>query len=132
MDTEAKKTYRISIYGKKGCSKCAQLKNRLEKLTSTDWQDFGIAYNDILTEDGMVSFVKRECLNPQRIPSFIVEKLGSDGETYEAIKNPAHSQTVEGVRPMRLLGIQTDYTEAGKGIIPPAAVVEIMQQARGL
>ncbi len=77
----------------------------------------------------MVSFVKRECLNPQRIPSFIVEKLNGNGE-YEAIKNPAHSQTVEGVRPMRYLGIQTDYTEVGKGIIPPAAVVEVMQEAR--
>lgn len=77
-----------------------------------------------------MAFAQRECLNPQRIPSFIVEKKVAGSDTFEAIHNPEHSHTTTGLRPLRFIGIQTDYSEAGKGIIPPAAVIEILKQAR--
>ena len=124
--------YRISLYGKHGCSKCAQLKARLDKLINSDWQDFEVSYHDITTEDGMVDFALRECLNPQRIPSFIVEKKVAGTDNFEPIRNPAHDSWTSGVRPMRYLGIQTDYTEVGKGIIPPAVVVDVMKQAKAI
>jgi len=99
-------------------------------LITTDWQDFEVKYNDITTEDGLVEFAQRECLNPQRIPSFIIEKRVAGTERFEAMRNPAHDVVISGVRPMRYIGIQTDYTEIGKGIIPPAAVVEVLKQAK--
>ena len=82
------KQYRIKVYGKRGCNKCAILKSRLAKLLENEkWQDFEMMNYDILTEDGLVSFVKEEVLNPQRIPSFLIQKRNENGE-FENMINP--------------------------------------------
>src|SRR5574344_2993766 len=95
------KQYRIKVYGKKGCNKCSLLKGRLGKLLDEEkWQNFEMIDFDILTEDGLVAFVKEEVLNPQRIPFFILQKKDKNGE-YENILNPAYAKATTEALPFR-------------------------------
>ncbi|MCC6932917.1 MAG: hypothetical protein IT292_06655 [Deltaproteobacteria bacterium] len=126
------KTYRISVYGKKGCDKCKVLNERLDGLLSNEqWQDFEKSYRDVETEDGLVSFVKAEALNPQRIPSFFIEKVNNRGE-YEPIINPDIQTSDSLSRPWRYIGLETDYSEKGRGIITPQMITDVLGKAKGL
>ena len=51
------KPYRVEVFGKAGCDKCAVLNQRLDKLLGEEtWQSFEKVYRDVLTEDGLVEF----------------------------------------------------------------------------
>lgn len=127
---ETKPAYRVRLYGKKGCSKCSLLKDRLTKLLSQEeWRGFNLSYCDISTEEGLVAFVQNESLNPQRIPSVVVEKKEGTGE-FRPIANPQYKRTATGLRPLRYLGIETDYSTSGKGVITPAEITAVLKQAR--
>ncbi len=126
------KQFRIKVYGKKGCNKCSLLKGRLSKLLEEEkWQNFEMIDFDILTEDGLVAFVKEEVLNPQRIPCFVLQKRGNDGE-YENILNPEYSKgTGSESLPFRFLGIETDYSSKGNGIIKPSDIDAVLEKVVG-
>ena len=127
------KTYRVSLFGKKGCDKCKILKGRLESLLVKDeWSDFDSVYNDIETEDGLVSFVHTECLNPQRIPSFVVEKENAETGAWEPLLNPDALASTARMRPWRYIGVETDYSEAGRGVITPKMVTDALARAKEL
>lgn len=126
------KQYRIKVYGKKGCNKCSILKSRLSKLLDEEkWQNFEMIDFDIMSEDGLVAFVKEEVLNPQRIPSFILQKRNENGE-YENIINPLLKTNTSEAEPFRFLGIETDYSSKGNGIIRPKDIDEVMNTALAL
>ena len=108
------------------------LNERLDSLLLTEqWQDFEKSYNDVESEDGMVGFAKAEVLNPQRIPSFYVEKLNERG-TYEPLLNPEMNSSMSLSRPWRYIGIETDYSESGRGIITPQMICEALGKAKEL
>ena len=127
------KPYVIQVFGKQGCDKCAVLNQRLDKLLEKpDWQDFEKQYCDVETEDGLVAFSEAECMNPQRIPGFIVARRDADGGT-EPLPNPAMGQPDPVCGKSRLyqyLGLQTDYTAAGKGLITPKMLITVLSAAK--
>ena len=123
------KQYRIKVYGKRGCNKCAILKSRLAKLLEHEkWQDFEMMNYDILTEDGLVSFVKEEVLNPQRIPSFLIQKRNENGE-FENMINPEWKTNKKEAEPFKFIGIETDYSSKGNGVITPKQIDTVLECA---
>jgi len=126
-------TYQISVFGKKGCDKCAVLKDRISKmLEKEELKDFSMKYWDVETEEGMVMFCQTECLNPQRIPAMLVMKENGSGD-YEPIPNPKMGTKDEVCGKSRLyqyLGIQTDYSDEGKGVITPRMIKSVLDEAR--
>lgn len=126
-----KKLY-INVFGKDGCVKCATLKRRLEEmLKDSKYSAFEMIYWDVMTEEGLVKFCLSECLNPSRIPAMIVSQVGADGKMqYMPNPNPGAEDAV--CRKSRLYtyqGIQTDYSEEGKGIITPAMLKSVLDEA---
>ena len=76
------------------------------------------------TEEGLVSFVRKESLNPQRIPSFIVSKFSVNSKSYEPLlDNDADNES-------QYVGIQTDYSEKGKGVITPQMIMSTLDKAK--
>ena len=127
------KNYRITLFGKKGCDKCKVLKERIDKLVEQDdWKDFEKEYLDVESVDGLVSFVKMEVLNPLRIPSFIVKKLNLATNEYQALVNPEADNCSALSKPFRYVGIETDYSEKGHGIITPQMITKALSQAKSL
>lgn len=125
----------VNVFGKTGCKKCKLLQSRLDQLLDQpEWRVFQKTYTDIETEDGMVEFCQAECLNPQRIPAFIVTKI-EDGGRRVPLPNPAPGQADPVCGNSRLyqyLGLQTDYSEAGKGLISPKMIQAVLYQAKEL
>ena len=101
-------------------------------LAKDEYSEFSLEYFDISTEDGLLDFVKRESLNPQRIPSFVVERFDNEHQRYVALENSESRDLRLRVRPWRYLGLETDYSEKGKGIIRPQALHETLQRALSL
>ena len=74
------KKYRVVVFGKSGCPKCKVLNQRLDTLLDKpEWEQFEKVYHSLDTEDGLVSFCKAECINPQRIPAFYVAERRESG-----------------------------------------------------
>ena len=130
MDTT---TYQIVIFGKAGCDKCKMLNKRVEKiLKKKQWQDFHKVYHDIMTEDGLIDFANAECINPQRIPAMLVMHKTPESDEFVAVANPAPGRkdsVCGGARLYQYQGLQTDYTEAGRGIISPAMIKAVLDDA---
>lgn len=125
--------FRILLFGKPGCDKCAVLRRRLEHLLAEPgWQDFEMVYMDTETIEGLVAFCRAECINPNRLPAFLVMERdgGADGW------RPIPRATTDGLpHPSRLyayVGLQTDYSEEGRGVITPAAIRAELEEARRL
>ncbi len=127
------KKFQVVVFGKKGCEKCASLNKRLDTiLKKKEWQDFEKVYMDVHTEDGLIAFSKAECLNPQRIPAFVVVWKNSQNNALEPVPNPKMGQKDEVCGDARLhthLGLQTDYSGEGKGVISPKMIKQILQEA---
>jgi len=124
----------VRVFGKAGCDKCKVLQSRLDELLARpEWEDrFEKEYVDVETEEGMVAFCKAECLNPQRIPAFLVLQRNPKTGRLEPLPNPAPGQPDPLCGSRRLyqyLGLQTDYSEAGKGIITKAMIESILSAA---
>ena len=80
------KPYRILVFGKTTCEKCKVLQTRLDNLVaSPEWQDFEKVYCDVETEDGLVEFCRTGCINPHRIPAFVVQRRSQQTGAYDYI-----------------------------------------------
>ncbi len=122
---------KLFVFGKKGCDKCGVLNQRIDKLlTEERYQEIEKIYRDIETVDGLIDFCEAECLNPSKIPALVIAKnengvtnwlpnktVGNDAEIYKKSKT------------YQYLGLQTDYSEIGKGIISPKQIQAILDEA---
>lgn len=128
------KPYRIQVFGKMDCDKCKTLNQRLDKLLEKEeWQDFEKVYYDLLTVDGLVAFSEAECINPQRIPAMLVMRLDEATGGYVPVANARpgkHDDVCGAARLYPFLGLQTDYSDRGRGIISPRMVTAVLSEAR--
>ncbi len=131
----SKSKFQLLVFGKAGCEKCKVLNKRLDTLLEkTEWNGFEKVYLDVETEDGLISFCNAECVNPQRIPAFLVTRLNPETQSYEPVPNPkaGDSSTLDDDSKLYThLGLQTDYSDKGKGVISPKMIVEVLKQAAG-
>ncbi len=125
----------VNVFGKAGCAKCAMLNRRLDKLLSEEpYTGFQKKYHDVMTEDGLVPFCLAQCLNPSRIPAMLISRLREDGRE-EYLANPeaeCRDEVCGEAKLFQYLGLQTDYSEEGKGILTPEMVESILKRALSL
>ena len=126
--------FKIRVFGKTGCDKCKVLNQRIDGLLEkAEWADFQKEYVDVETEEGLVHFAQSECINPQRIPAFMVARMNEENSRLEPILNPRPGEADEVCKKSRLytwLGLQTDYSEAGRGVISTPMITTILEEAR--
>lgn len=107
------------------------LNQRLDNFLSRDeWSNFDKVYYDLTTEDGLVKFARAECLNPQRIPAMMITKRSESG--YDPLPNPQPGQEDLICGDSKLyafIGLQTDYSEKGHGIITPSMITRVLSDA---
>ncbi len=124
--------YQIRVFGKKGCDKCHTLNQRLDKLLAKGkYGTFEKLYCDVETIDGLVAFAEAECINPSRIPAMLVTQWNEEEGEYEpvSVKEPGAADTVcKKARLYQYLGLQTDYSEIGKGVISPRMIQAILDE----
>lgn len=130
----AEPTYRVHVFGKEGCQKCAMLKRRLSALLEKpEWQGFTMVYHDVLTQDGVFAFCKAACLNPNRIPAVLVAVVKEDGSD-EYIPGAARAlpltdpECYRDSLPYLYTGMQTDY-ESGGGVITPHMLEDVLRES---
>jgi len=128
------KHYKIKVFGKEGCAKCKMLNQRLDKLLEEkEWSDFEKEYCDVETVDGLVAFASAECVNPQRIPAMLITRRQEETERYVPVasRNPQPRCEVCGKSKLyQYVGLQTDYSDEGKGIISPKMITTVLEEAR--
>jgi hypothetical protein len=128
------KTFRVTVFGKSGCDKCKVLNHRLDELLGKpEWSEFEKEYCDVETEDGLIVFCRSECINPNRIPAMLVSRWNAETGRYERIPNPQPGRPHPVLRSSQLytwLGLQTDYTDAGRGLLPPPMLTAVLDAAR--
>ena len=126
------KLYKIVVFGKKGCDKCTILNQRLDKLLPDEkWSSFEKHYCDVETIDGLVTFSEAECINPQRIPAMLVTAKNEQTGEYEPVPNPSPGTPDTICKDSLLyqyLGLQTDYTDKGKGVITPKMITSVLER----
>jgi hypothetical protein len=128
--------FRVQVFGKAGCDKCKVLNRRLDTLLAdSQWQDFEKVYFDVETEDGLVAFCRAECINPQRIPAFVVQRRESadEGDRCCYVPNPnpgAEDKVCKDAGLYTWLGLQTDYAGPGGGVITPKMIKAVLSRAR--
>ena len=131
---EDAKTYRVLIFGKEGCPKCDVLKERLGKtLAKSEWADFDHQYLSVLSVPGLVAFSRAQCVNPSRIPAMVVCKRDPETGDYAFVPNPepgAPDDVCQKARLYQYLGLQTDYSDVGKGVISSKMITSILERAR--
>ena len=127
------KEFQIPVFGKPGCAKCHVLQGRIDELLQEEeWSGFEKVYHDLETEDGLVDFCEAECLNPQRVPGFYISKAGADG-VQRPMANPAPgaADPVLGASGLYArIGLQTDYSAAGRGVISPKMIEAVLRKAK--
>lgn len=130
------KTYQIHVFGKPGCAKCHTLNGRLDDLLQDEeWTDFEKVYHDLETEAGLVDFCDAECLNPQRVPGFYVSKANPDTGEQAPLSNPmaGDPECPGGSSALySWVGMQTDYSSVGRGVITPRMIESVLGQAKAL
>jgi hypothetical protein len=127
------KTYQIHVFGKAGCDKCHTLNGRIDDLLhEEEWAAFEKVYHDLETENGLVEFCEAECLNPQRVPGFYVSKADPATGRHKPLPNPAPGgETGPGASSALYtwVGLQTDYTSVGRGVITPRMIETTLRRA---
>lgn len=131
--SDEKNQLTVNVFGKPGCAKCAMLNRRLDKMLAEDprYARFHKEYHNVLSEEGLVEFCKSECLNPSRIPAMVISCADSEGKSHYLV-NPDPDAFDSACRHSKLyqfLGVQTDYSEEGKGIISPEMIKSILDEA---
>lgn len=125
--------YQIKVFGKQGCDKCHTLNQRLDKLLATEeYRDFGKLYCDVETVDGLVAFAEAECINPARIPAMLVTAWDETCGEYIPVgtRQPGEKDTVcQKAKLYQYVGLQTDYSAAGKGLITPKMIQSVLAEA---
>jgi len=128
------KPYRVTVFGKAGCDKCKVLQKRLDEiLAKPEWSDFEKTYADIETEDGLVAFSRAECVNPARVPAFVVSRRDPISGHYQLVLNPEPGKSAQLLKRAGLYtyaGLQTDYTDDGQGVITPRMITATLEAAR--
>ena len=129
------KKFQLMVFGKAGCEKCKVLNARIDALLEKpEWgNDFEKAYSDAESEEGMVIFAKAECISPNRIPAVLISKLNDTTGNYAPLANPAPGKpdlVLKKAKLYQYLGLQTDYTEDGKGVITPKMITSLLEEAR--
>lgn len=128
-----KKPFKIQVFGKPGCDKCKMLNQRLDKILADEkWAGFEKEYCDVETVDGLVAFASAECINPQRIPAMLITQRQEETESYVPVstRNPQPQDKICGKSKLyQYVGLQTDYTPAGKGIISPKMITAVLEEA---
>jgi len=128
------KEYQVLVFGKAGCQKCDMLKRRLDKiLAAEEWQDFEKEYCDLGTTDGLVQFCKAECLNPSQIPAMLVTRRDPHTGDYAPVAShrPGDRNPLCGKSQLyQHVGLQTDYSAAGKGLLTPKMIAAVLDEAR--
>lgn len=125
----------VMVFGKAGCDKCKALLRRVGQLAEQPaWSEIQVRYLDVDTEEGLVEFCRMECLNPQRLPSLVVCSVGPDGTAtpIPAVPSAAPDPLLGTCRLYHIVGLQTDYPPRGRGVITPAMIVAILEQARAV
>ena len=131
------KKFQLTVFGKAGCEKCKVLNARIDALLEKpEWgSDFEKAYADAESEDGLVAFAKAECISPNRIPAVLVSKLNDATGKYAPLANPTPGKVDPLLKKAKLyqyLGMQTDYTDEGKGLITPKMIASLLEEARAV
>jgi hypothetical protein len=125
--------YQIRVFGKQGCDKCHTLNQRLDKLlVKDDYHAFDKCYCDVETIDGLVAFSEAECINPSRIPALLVTEWDAEADEYVPVetKQPGAKDPVcQKSKLYQYLGLQTDYSDTGKGLITPKMIQSILTEA---
>ena len=124
------KPFKIKVFGKPGCDKCKTLNQRLDKILADEqWKDFEKEYCDVETVDGLVAFASAECINP----AMLVTRKQQETKRYEPVSVREPRQSPDEVcgksKLYQYVGLQTDYTPAGKGIISPKMITAVLQEA---
>lgn len=134
MTTATMTKYQVRVFGKEGCDKCHTLNQRLDKLlTKAEYADFDKLYCDVETIDGLVAFAEAGCINPSRIPAMLVTVWNDMLGTYVplATKEPkAFDPALKKSKLYQFLGLQTDYSDMGKGIISPKMIKTILDEVK--
>lgn len=126
--------FQIRVFGKEGCDKCHTLNQRLDKLLAKqDYVDFEKRYCDVETIDGIVAFSEAECINPSRIPAMLVTRWDEAEQDYVPIdaETPgAEDKVCKKAKLYQYVGLQTDYTETGKGILSPKMIQAVLAEVQ--
>ena len=126
------KTFQIHLFGKAGCEKCALLNKRVDQLLQEkQWQIFSKVYHDVETVQGLVAFCQIECMNPSCIPGLVISRKEPLDHQYRYLPRlfPKTLTTVEKTLLYNRHGLQTDYSESGKGVIPPSLLKQMLELA---
>ena len=126
--------YQIRVFGKEGCDKCHTLNQRLDKLLAKDdYAAFEKLYCDVETIDGLVAFSEAECINPSRIPAMLITRWNEDENDYVPVdaRQPGAADAVcKKARLYQYVGLQTDYSDTGKGIISPKMIQAVLAEVQ--
>jgi hypothetical protein len=124
--------YQIRVFGKQGCDKCHTLNQRLDKLLSQDeYSAFDKLYCDVESIGGLVAFAEAECINPARIPAMLITEWSESDDEYVpvATQQPGAKDAVcKKAKLYQYLGLQTDYSELGKGLITPKMIQSVLAE----
>ena len=127
---------RIVIFGKRGCDKCKVLQQRVDALLAGgEWNDFEQVHADVETVDGLVAFCRAECVNPTQSPALLVTAGDAEAQSWQPLLRacPGAPDPVAGATRLHTyVGLQTDYSEAGRGVLPPKLIRAVLQEARQL
>jgi hypothetical protein len=126
--------YQIRVFGKKGCDKCHTLNQRIDKLLAkNEYTDFEKLYCDVETIDGLVAFAEAECINPSRIPALLLTEWDAEAEDYVPVRSGqpvAKDPVCKKARLYQYVGLQTDYSDAGRGVLSPKMIEAVLAETK--
>jgi hypothetical protein len=102
-------------------------------LTKDDYAEFEKCYIDVETIDGLVAFAEAECINPSRIPAMLVtawDEEKADFIPLSTVTPGAKDAVCKKSKLYQYVGLQTDYSDVGKGIISPKMIKAILTEAK--
>ncbi len=123
------KSIRIHVFGKENCEKCKILNRRIDRLVKKKGELFNKVYHDVETVEGLVRFAQTECMNPQRIPGFLFGIWDSEQKQEYMIPQDSDANLSDCSILANYLGMQTDYSGPGKGVIPPEQIEYLFDKA---
>ena len=125
--------FQVKVFGKQGCDKCHTLNQRLDKLLSKEeYSNVDKLYCDVESIDGIVAFAEAECINPSRIPAMLVTEWSDDCGEYVPVnsRKPGLADPVcKKAKLYQFVGLQTDYSELGKGLLTPKMIQTVLAEA---
>jgi hypothetical protein len=123
------RSIRVHVFGKENCEKCKILNRRLDSLLNQKGNVFTKVYHDVETIEGLVRFAQTECMNPQRIPGFLFSIWDSEQKLEYVIPQDPNVNLSDSSVLATCLGLQTDYTGPGKGVISPKRIEQLFDKA---